>query len=215
MTTTCSIPGGDHDGDDHKVYNDHDRDDSVKGGQNGDDHKHDHDHPHDHDHQQDPKSSFGGHDTINLGSGHDTVFQHGQASVYAQLGVTMAGGHHLGDVGGIATLVGGGHTSQFGDDGKSGFKLGLDTSAGGLSHDMTGSAGKVFAMLSSGHQVISNFVAGHDHLYLEGHDLAYLTQHHDVSSSGGNTFITLDGGATTIELKGVSSLHNADITTHK
>jgi|SRR5579859_1668822 len=202
MTSTCSIPGGDHDHDDHKVYNDHDRDDSVKGGQNGDDHKEDHGHQ---------KLSFGGNDTINLGSGHDTVFQHGQASVYAQLGTTMAGGHHFGDMG-IATLVGGDHTSQFVSHAAN---LGLDTSAGGASHDMTGGAGKVFAVLSSGHQVISNFVAGHDHLYLEGHDLAYLTQHHDVSSSGGNTFITLDGGATTVELKGISSLHNTDITTHK
>ena len=41
-----------------------------------------------------------------------------------------------------------------------------------------------------------------DKLYLEGHSLSYLQSHGDITHSGGNTYISLDGGATKIELTG-------------
>jgi hypothetical protein len=65
-----------------------------------------------------------------------------------------------------------------------------------------------------GHFVIGDFVSGQDQLYIEGYSLSYLQSHHDISTSGGNTLISLDGGKTTIELQGVTSLKASDITTH-
>src|SRR5262249_30826920 len=65
---------------------------------------------------------------------------------------------------------------------------------------------------AGGTHVIQNFVSGQDHLYLEGHSLDYLQAHHDITTSGGNTFISLDGGKTTIELQGVTSLKASDVT---
>ncbi|HWW19398.1 MAG TPA: hypothetical protein VNZ06_01220, partial [Steroidobacteraceae bacterium] len=81
-----------------------------------------------------------------------------------------------------------------------------------------GAGANVFEFLADQHggqHVITNFVSGQDKLYLEGYSLSYLQQHGEVSSHGGNTYISLDSGKTTIELKGVSSLHSSDITTHK
>jgi hypothetical protein len=184
------------------------------------------------------QSGMGGHDTIHLGFGSDTIYEQGQATVYGEFGTaTISGGqldvvnsgfatHELLALTGNATLIGGEYTNQFvAGSGNSVVMqgsglMGPDTFVGGSGHDtMTGGANSnLFEFLASekgGHTVITNFVSGQDQLYLEGQSLAYLTQHHDVTSSGGNTYITLDGGATTIELKGVSSLTNSDITTHK
>jgi hypothetical protein len=75
----------------------------------------------------------------------------------------------------------------------------------------------VFEFLSSekgGQHVVQNFVSG-DQLYVEGHSLSYLQSHGDIKSHGGNTYISIDGGKTTIELQGVKSLSSSDITTHK
>jgi hypothetical protein len=58
--------------------------------------------------------------------------------------------------------------------------------------------------------VINNFVSGQNQLYVEGHSLAYLQQQHDISTHGGNTYISIDGGGITIELKGVSTLKATD-----
>ena len=44
---------------------------------------------------------------------------------------------------------------------------------------------------------------------------SFLEKAGDVSVSGGNTFITLDGGHTHIELQGTTSLKPWDVTTHK
>ena len=66
-----------------------------------------------------------------------------------------------------------------------------------------------------GQHVIQNFVSGQDQLYIEGHSLSWLQSHHDISTSGGNTYISIDGGKTTIELQGVTSLNPSDVTTHK
>jgi hypothetical protein len=183
------------------------------------------------------ENGSGGHDTINLGFGSDTIYEHGQATVYGEFGTaSIVGGslailnsgsdyHELIASTGNATLIGGEYTNQFvagsgNVDMVGSGKLGPDTFVGGSGHDtMTGGANtNLFEFLQSekgGHTVITNFVSGQDQLYLEGHSFSWLEQNHDISSSGGNTTITLDGGQTTIELKGVSSLHSSDITTHK
>jgi len=98
--------------------------------------------------------------------------------------------------------------------------LGPDTFIGGSGMEtMTGGANhNVFEFLASeagGHHVITNFIGGQDQLYLEGYSLSYLQQHHDIRISGGNTYISLDGGKTTIELQGVTKLDSSDITKHK
>jgi RTX calcium-binding nonapeptide repeat (4 copies) len=183
------------------------------------------------------ETGYGGHDTINLGFGSDTIIEQGQATIYGEFGsATMSGGelsianagwsmHELTALTGNATLIGGEYTNQFvGGTGSVVMKgsglLGPDTFVGGSGHDtMTGGANNnLFEFLSNekgGQHLITNFVAGQDQLYLEGQSLSYLQQNHDISTSGGNTFIKLDGGATTVELKGITSLSNTDITTHK
>jgi RTX calcium-binding nonapeptide repeat (4 copies) len=179
----------------------------------------------------------GGHDTINFGFGSDTIYEQGQATVHGEFGTaTVVGGelaivnsgyltHELMALSGNATLIGGEYTNQFiagtGNVLMEGSGLmGPDTFVGGSGNDtMVGGENRnLFEFLGAakgGHTVITNFVSGQDQLYLEGHSLSYLTQHHDVTTSGGNTYISLDGGATTIELKGVTGLSNSDITTHK
>lgn len=174
-------------------------------------------------------------DTISpLGYGSDTIFEAGKAFVGNPYGTaTIAGGElklinqpgvHTEDaVSGKATLVGGEYSNMFvGGTGSVVMKggLGADTFVGGSGSDtMTGGSNtNLFEFLASekgGSHVITNFVAGQDQLYLEGNSLSYLQAQHDITVSGGNTFISLDGGATTIELKGVTNLTSSDITTHK
>ncbi len=179
-----------------------------------------------------------GHDTIEIGSGNTTIYEHGQATVAGNWfsqgtfgDATIFGGelkvlHSQGvtedlAVSGKITLVGSyaptefvggaGSTSALGGLGNDTFVggTGADTFVGGKGQDM-------FAFLSSeagGATLIKNFVPG-DQLYLEGHTLSYLQGQNDIRTSGGNTYITLDGGATHIELKGVT-LNSSEITTHK
>ena len=85
---------------------------------------------------------------------------------------------------------------------------------------MTGGTGQnVFAFVgdAGGTHIITNFVSGQDQLYLEGYSLNYLKTHGDISvnSATHTTTITLDGGSTIIELKGITSLSASDITKHK
>jgi Ca2+-binding RTX toxin-like protein len=151
-----------------------------------------------------------GHDTINLGAGNDTVFAEGQASALgsAQMFQTARS----------ATLIGSAAATEF--IRSSAVKpLGLDSATGTLGIDSVAAAGgkSVFEFIGSGpaSQVITNFVAGHDKLYIEGYSLSYLQQHADISSHSGNTYISLSGGKTTIELQGVDHLKPTDFTTHK
>src|SRR5580658_1372030 len=126
-------------------------------------------------------------------------------------------------VSGNATLMGGAHCTEFvGGTGNVVMQggTGNDTFVGGSGHtSMTGGSGhNLFAFTShgvGGTDVITNFVSGQDKLYLEGKSLCYLQSHGDVTTSHGNTFITLDGGKTTVELKGFTGLSSHDITTHK
>jgi len=177
----------------------------------------------------------GGNDTISFGTGSDTMFEAGTATIHGLFGAaTLSGGalaftdaasgiHGVNALTGEATLIGGKFASEFiGGTGTALMKggLGNDTFVGGSGHDtlVGGSGANVFEFLSTeagGQHVISNFVSGHDQLYVEGHSLSYLQSHHDVSVHGGNTYISLDGGKTTIELKGVTGLTNSDFTNHK
>jgi hypothetical protein len=165
------------------------------------------------------QSSVGhhGHDTINLGSGNDTVLEAGKATVHGAFGhATISGGkfeflNHHGvssevALSGKATLVGGAQDTKFIVGGTA-----QATMIGGSGHNLFAFVGDHH----SGTDVIKNFVSGHDKLYLEGHSLSYLESHGDVRMSHGNTYITLDGGKTTVELKGFTSLNSSDVATHK
>jgi len=101
----------------------------------------------------------------------------------------------------------------------SGVSQDVATITGGAGGDtLTGGAGKnVFEFLSSeagGHHTITNFVS-QDQLYVDGYSLSYLAAQHDISVQGGNTFINIDGGKTSIELKGFTGLNSSEIVTHK
>jgi hypothetical protein len=142
-----------------------------------------------------------GHDTINLGSGHDTLVDAGRAAG-AHFGyhvsshsATMAGGAHH------TNFIGGAHSMHHG--------AGSD-SATGASHHVTA----LFAHHNVGTDVIKNFVTGHDKLYLEGKSMSYLHSHVDVTVTHGQTHISLDGGHTTVALKGFTHVASTD-TTHK
>jgi Ca2+-binding RTX toxin-like protein len=88
---------------------------------------------------------------------------------------------------------------------------GPETMVGGLSRNLF----EFLPTAAGGKTVITNFVSGHDQLYLEGNSLSYLVSQGDVVTTGHNTTITLDGGKTTIELQGVTNLKISDVTTHK
>jgi Ca2+-binding RTX toxin-like protein len=173
-----------------------------------------------------------GHDTIYLGHGHDTLTIKGTAEVHTGTGcATVTGGTFefnylktgVADYiahSGSQTLLGAvGPTEYVGGTGKTSMVggAGNDTFVGGSGHDtMVGGTGtNLFEFLKTekgGTHVISNFVSGQDKLYLEGYSLSYLETHKDVTTHGGNTYIHLDGGKTTIELKGFTGLSDTDVT---
>ena len=179
-----------------------------------------------------------GHDTINLGTGNDTIYEQGQATVWGSFShgsfgaATINGGElkvlHHGNVtediavSGQMTLLGShAHTEFVGGTGSTLMEggSGHDTFVGGSGQDTMGGTGhhNLFEFLKADHggtHVIQNFVSG-DQLYVEGHSLCYLQSHHDITMCGGNTYISIDGGKTTIELQGVTSLKGSDFTTHK
>jgi Ca2+-binding RTX toxin-like protein len=176
-----------------------------------------------------------GHDTIVLGTGDYTIKEQGHATVWGANNndATIVGGeikilHKDGvtedfAISGKATLVGGSNPTEF--VAGSGYTVmrggtGDDTFVGGSGHDtMHGGLGSnVFEFLASeqgGKHVITNFVAGQDHLYVEGHSLSYLQSQGDIHTHGGSTYISIDGGKTTIELQGVTSLKASDFNSHK
>jgi Ca2+-binding RTX toxin-like protein len=175
-----------------------------------------------------------GHDTIHLGFGDDTVYEAGRATVTGPFGgakivgadvsFTTVDGMHVEDaIHGTSTLIGGTYSNEFiSGTGVTSMQggLGPDIFVGGSGHDtMTGGFGtNAFEFIASeagGKHVITNFITGQDSLYLEGHTLAYLQANNDVSVSGGNTYVALDGGKTIIEIKGVTNLTGSDVTTHK
>jgi hypothetical protein len=137
------------------------------------------------------QSGFG-HDTISMGSGHDTLVDAGRAAGthfgyhVSTHSATMAGGaHHASFIGGHSLMAHGGAGSV----------------AGGTSHVTA-----LFADHKVSTDVIKTFVTGHDKLHLEGQALSYLHSHVDVTVSHGATTLKLDGGHTTIALKGFSHI---------
>ncbi len=185
------------------------------------------------------ESGIHGHDTIYWGTGKLDVAVHGKATVYGTHGghefvvASIAGGeakfkwsHNTLEeiaVKGKLTLIGGaGRTEFIGGSGGHTVMVGgkgSDTFIGGSGHDtmIGGKHHNLFEFLKAdagGKHVITNFVEG-DKLYLEGHSLHYLESHHDITIKNGNTYIKLDDGKTTIELKGFTGLDSDDITHHK
>jgi Ca2+-binding RTX toxin-like protein len=176
-----------------------------------------------------------GKDTINLGKGDYTIYEQGKATVTGAFGSATISGGELQvvqgwgvteeiAVSGKLTLQGGASQTEFVGGGGStlmrGGGKGNDTFVGGSGHDtmIGGSGHNLFEFLKSqagGQAVITNFVSGHDQLYLEGYSLSWLESHHDITTHGSNTWISLDGGKTTIELEGVKTLKPSDVTTHK
>ncbi len=174
-----------------------------------------------------------------------SAHSHSNTNTYGDDGGRQDGGFVYQDIAlsGNATLVGGDHCTQFiGGTGSVVMKGGTggnDTFVGGSGQAMmTGGTGHNLFIGGSGQStmtggtgghnlfefgcggkggtdVITNFVSGHDQLYLEGQSLSYLQSKGDVSMSHGNTYISLDGGQTTVELKGFTSLTSTDVTTHK
>jgi Ca2+-binding RTX toxin-like protein len=147
------------------------------------------------------------------------------------VGATISGGElevlHAGGVteeiavSGKMTLLGGSAPTEFvGGSGSTVMKggSGSDTFIGGSGADtMTGGSGKnLFEFIASaqgGQHVITNFVAA-DQLSVEGHTLSYLLAHGEVTTRDGNTYISVDGGKTTIELKGFSESGEARYHPH-
>jgi Ca2+-binding RTX toxin-like protein len=178
-----------------------------------------------------------GRDTIHIGTGKTTIYEQGHATVTGPYSsgafgaATIFGGvlkvsesHGVTKdvaVSGKMTLLGSAAPTEFvGGKGSTSMigGTGADTFVGGTGHEtMVGGAGKdlfeFFRADKGGQAVIKDFVSGQDQLYLEGHTLSYLEKHGDVSTHGGNTYISLDGGKTTIELEGITSLKSTDITT--
>jgi Ca2+-binding RTX toxin-like protein len=180
-----------------------------------------------------------GRDTIHIGSGTTRIFEQGQATVSGLHpnnpfgSATIFGGelkvtesHSVTKdiaVSGKMTLLGSAAPTEFvGGKGSTSMVggTGNDTFIGGTGHEtMVGGKGHdLFEFLKAdngGQALVKDFVSGHDHLYLEGQTLSYLEKHGDISTHGGNTFISLDGGKTTIELEGITNLKASDITTNK
>ena len=162
-----------------------------------------------------------GHDTINLGSGSDTVIEEGRASVLGSVVSTVAGSiHQILHATPSATLIGSAFATEFIRTSTAGKSLGFDATGGGLGADsVVASAGRsVFEYLAGeagGSQVITNFIAGRNQLLIEGYSLSYLQKQGEVTSHGGSTYISIDGGKTTIQLQGVDRLKPTDFTPHK
>ncbi len=179
-------------------------------------------------------------DTINLGSGADSIVQSGQATVanaFSTTSVTLANtatslngvlGGAKADTSAVATVIGGALdearvTAQNGRTDVSGVFSGVKTDAAtvlggtGVSTLTGGTGSTLFEFLGNetgGQSTITNFVST-DKMYVEGYSLSYLQSHHDISTQGGNTYISIDGGKTSIELKGFTGLNSSEITTHK
>jgi Ca2+-binding RTX toxin-like protein len=173
-------------------------------------------------------------DTITVGTSDAVIYEQGQATVHGVFGaLDFYGGmmevkyYHGVPVeqalSGHMTMIGGALDPEFLAGPGTSYMLGgtgADTFVGGTGHAtmVGGTSHNLFEFITKevgGQDVIKNFVSGHDQLYLEGESLSYLQANHDISVHDGNTYISLDGGQTTIELQGVTTLKASDITTIK
>jgi Ca2+-binding RTX toxin-like protein len=173
-----------------------------------------------------------GHDTINFGTGNDTLFERGTATVHGAFGsATMSNGeldvHKVGGIwdvtetgNGPATLMGGNHRTDL-----SGGK-GVTFVDGTGNDTMTGTGQNWFEFNSGAagsHDSITNFVSS-DHLYLEGYSLQDLQNisgaivgHAASGSASAYTLITLpDGTKVTVDgVDGTSHPHQLNISPTK
>jgi hypothetical protein len=163
-----------------------------------------------------------GNDTINLGTGNDTVTDLGGATVFGGGGnfqfVGGGGGRDQVVVGsGNATLVGGGGVNVFhagsGSTSMTGGAGSRDTFFGGSgldTMDAQGATSAVFQFAASNHggtHTINHFQTGPDKLSLSGYDTAAVLASAQVI--GGNTVLNL-GDGTTITLAGFTHLTASD-----
>jgi hypothetical protein len=161
-----------------------------------------------------------GHDTIHIGStGVYTIVEQGHATVTGAFGQATISGGTLKIVeapgqapreivtGGHVTLIGAGSTGAAAGSGSTHTQgvAGHDTMVGGGSSHDSGSSHNLFNFLQHDSQhLLKNFVAGENHLVIEGHALNYMQNMKDTTLNAGKTMIGMDGGRTTIELHGVT-----------
>jgi len=139
--------------------------------------------------------SSGGNGSHSSGSNHSSATAGAMTQVGSQVHSELVGGAgaYMSGAQGTYTFVSG---------------QGKETMTGGSGHNLF----EILAHQNGGFHLIQNFVSGKDLLYVEGHSLSYLQSHHDITSHGGSTYISVDGGMTTIELQGVTTLKASDIT---
>jgi hypothetical protein len=165
-----------------------------------------------------------GHDTINIGSGNATIYEQGYATITGAFGTTTIHGHgltiHQSSTSGSShshtvtsgsghetVVTGTGHHSPVGGGVHHGFEW--TPRQGGMERNPF----EVLAQQLGGQHVITNFISGASPVvHVEGHSLSFLHPQHDVSTHGGNTYISMDGGKTSIELQGVTTLKLSEIT---
>jgi len=168
-----------------------------------------------------------GHDTINIGSGNATIYEQGYATIHGAFGTVTVHGHGItihqtaGE-----TSSGSSHSSTV--TSSSGHDTvvtgaGQHSAVGGGVHHvfdwaprqggMERNPFEVLAQQLGGQHIITNFISSAAPVvHVEGHTLSFLAPHHDISTHGGNTYISMDGGKTSIELQGVTTLKLSDIT---
>jgi hypothetical protein len=163
-----------------------------------------------------------GHDTINIGSGNATIYSQGYATITGAFGtatIAGGGGFEINQTGSAPTTSSGStgqsHSTVSGSSG-----TGHESVISGSGHVVGdhhprqgGMERNLFATFANqiGGAHIKSFVSGIPVLHLESHTLTYLKPHTDVVTHGSNTYISMDGGKTSIELQGVITL-KADFT---
>jgi hypothetical protein len=148
-----------------------------------------------------------GNDTVNLATGNYTVSAQNYATVIGAngSGATIHGG--LLNVSGLQEYAISGNQTLLGGAGSKliGANLGASTTFIGTttgSDTMTGGllGNSLFEILQKGGTHTINWTPGNNQLFVENLNWAQLQP--DISYSGGNTLITLDGGATKIIIVG-------------
>ena len=168
-----------------------------------------------------------GHDTINIGSGNATIYEQGYATIHGAFGTVTVHGHGItihqtagetssGSSQSHTVTSGSGHDTVV-------TGAGQHSAVGGGVHQvfdwaprqggMERNPFEVLAQQLGGQHVITNFISGAAPVvHVEGHSLSFLHPQNDISTHGGNTYISMDGGKTSIELQGVTTLKLSDIT---
>jgi hypothetical protein len=164
--------------------------------------------------------------------GHDTVAPPGAPNAFGRTALQSMeakfAAHPADNVSGNATLgkvtlLGASASGEFAAGSVTGFvRQAVEHLPPGLGHDTTLGSQRADALgfLKAPHSstgLIADFVSGQDKVHLQAASLESLKSRSDasVSSHGGNTYISLDGGKTTIELHGVAHLKPSGIDPHR